>query len=188
MNTDIAMCYASHDGQTRKLALYLADKLMDQGLLLTLDDLNATQPSPEDISEAGQLILIAPVRYGYHLPAMEAFVNKNRSALEGKPLVLVSLNLTARKDNKNTPETNPYMRKWVKKLGLHPDLQAVFAGKLNYALYPWWEKQIIRLIMKITGGPTNLDANIDFTRWDRVEALALQVASSFKERRRENAA
>lgn len=182
MKTDIAILYASHDGQTRKVALHIAGKLMDEGLILTLDDLEKTTPALEDLQEADQIVLIAPVRFGHHLPSMDRFVVKNRALLAAKRLVMVSLNLTARKEDKDTPETNPYMGKWIKKLGVQPEGRAVFAGKLNYAQYPWWEKHVVRLIMKITGGPTNLDANIEFTRWDRVDALAAQIVAAQKKK------
>ncbi|MDD3181794.1 MAG: menaquinone-dependent protoporphyrinogen IX dehydrogenase [Alphaproteobacteria bacterium] len=183
----MALIYASHDGQTRKVAFYLAEKLMDHGLVLTMDDLNAIPPSQQDMLEPEQIILLAPVRHGHHLSVMDRFVHKNRIILETKSLVVVSLNLTARKKGKDTPETNPYMRKWIKKLGIHPEIQAVFAGKLEYARYRWWEKQMIRVIMKITGGPTNLGANIDFTQWDRVDALAAQIALTHKKKKEQAA-
>lgn len=178
--TDIALLYASHDGQTRKIALYLSALWRGRGMDVALQDLLEEGPDPQEGKAAAHVVLMAPIRYGYPLPSMDAFIRQNRDWLESKPYTVVLLNLTARKAGKDTPATNPYMRKWIKKQRLNPTHQAVFAGKLHYALYRWWEKLMIRLIMKITGGPTNLDANVDFTRWDRVEALADQIATDVK--------
>ena len=46
---------------------------------------------------------------------------------------------------------------------------AVFAGKIDYRKYKYWDRQIIRLIMWITRGPTALETNIEFTDWEQVE-------------------
>lgn len=180
--TDIALLYTSHDGQTRKIALYLSALWRERGMDVVLQDLQAEGLDPRAGQEAAHVVLMTPIRYGYPLPSMDAFIHQNRSWLEVKPYTVVLLNLTARKPGKDTPATNPYLRKWIQKHRLCPTHQAVFAGKLNYALYRWWEKAMIRLIMKITGGPTNLDANIDFTRWDRVEALADQIVTTVKKK------
>ncbi len=180
--TDIALLYASHDGQTRKIARYLTSLWRERGLDIALQDLCEDGLDPSESQEATHVVLMAPVRYGYPLPAMDGFIRHNRTWLEKKPYTVILLNLTARKPGKDTPETNPYMRKWIKKHALSPTHQAVFAGKLNYALYRWWEKLMIRLIMKITGGPTDLATNMDFTRWDHVDGLAEKIAQAMEEK------
>lgn len=183
MTMQAAFVYASHDGHTRKIALYLADRLRESGVTVIVEDLAQCEPAGPDLAEADQIVLLAPIRYGFHLPAMDRFIHKNRSLLNNKALTVVSINLTARKEGKDTPDKNPYLQKWLKKHALRPVRTAVFAGKLNYALYRWWEQQIIRLIMKITGGPTHLDANIDFTRWDHVDELATRLVAASEDLR-----
>ncbi len=40
--------------------------------------------------------------------------------------------LVARKPEKNTPETNPYLKKFLKQISWQPMELAVFAGRIDY--------------------------------------------------------
>jgi menaquinone-dependent protoporphyrinogen oxidase len=88
------------------------------------------------------------------------------------------VNLVARKPNRNTPESNPYLKKFLRQAGWEPQAVAVFAGKLNYALYGFLDTQMIRLIMWLTKGPTNRDAVVDFTDWQQVDAFCDRLSGA----------
>lgn len=175
MRTSLPILYASHDGQTRKIVTFLAEKVAAGGPRATLIDLSQSTPEIEALKQAKMIVFAAPIRYGYPLKEVDEFIRTHRNWLKNRPTTLVLVNLTARKEGKNTPETNLYMRKWVAKLGFKPTLQAVFAGRLDYNRYLWWEKRVIQFIMWMTKGPTNLNADIEFTAWDKVDALAQRI-------------
>lgn len=170
------LLYASHDGHTRQIIRHLAAALMEEGQAVSVYNLAEREPPFFMIEEAASVMIVSPVRYGHHLPAIDRFIKKHKLLLNQEKLGMVSINLTARKSDKNTPATNPYYKKWLCRHKLEPAIQAVFAGRLEYRLYRWWEVQIIRLIMKITGGPTQLDTVIDYTKWAAVNALAKEIA------------
>ena len=52
----------------------------------------------------------------------------------------------------------------------------MFAGKLDYPRYRFWDRQIIRLIMWMTKGPTDPSVVVDYTDWSQVEAFARRVS------------
>ena len=187
MSGEILLLYATHDGHTRRIAYALAGQLIAQGKTVTVMDLGRETPAAQDVGESDTIAIVAPIRFGYHLPSVEKFISTNKDILLGKKLAMVSINLTARKQGKNTPQTNGYMRKWLKRHKIQPALAAVFAGYLNYSLYSWWEKQAIRLIMKMTGGPTDFKAVVDYTDWSMVEAFAKDIASLTREEEEEAA-
>ena len=56
-----------------------------------------------------------------------------------------------------------------------PKNLAVFAGKIDYPKYNFIDKQMIRLIMWITKGPTNTSGTYEFTDWDKVDSFAKNV-------------
>ena len=58
-----------------------------------------------------------------------------------------------------------------------PQQLAVFAGKLDYPSYGFFDRQMIRLIMLITQGPTDPEAVVEFTDWAMVEAFAQAVCA-----------
>jgi len=172
----LPLVYASHDGHTRKIVARLAERLAALDTPAVVYDLDVAAPEADKIKKASAVIIVSPVRHGRHLPKVEKFVSKNKATLKKQNLVLVSINLTARKEDKNTPETNPYMRKWIERHKLKPALGAVFAGMLDYPRYAWWERQMIRFIMLLTGGPTDGKASVDYTPWEKVDALAKRIA------------
>ena len=57
------------------------------------------------------------------------------------------------------------------------NVTGIFAGKLNYPRYPFMDRQVIRLIMWMTNGPTHSDAVVDYTDWSKVEAFAAEIGN-----------
>ena len=53
----------------------------------------------------------------------------------------------------------------------------MFAGKIDYPRYGFVDKQMIRLIMWITKGPTDPTLTVEFTDWDSVDEFARRIAS-----------
>ena len=95
--------------------------------------------------------------------------------MDKKETAFFTVNVVARKKEKNTPETNPYMKKFLELSGWKPDKLAVFAGKIDYPKYGFFDKQIIRLIMFITKGPTDTSQTYEFTDWEKVEEFSRQL-------------
>ena len=46
------------------------------------------------------------------------------------------------------------------------------AGKVDYPNWGWLDAKMIQLIMKMTKGPTSMDAVIDYTDWEDVKSYA----------------
>ncbi|MFL2690203.1 MAG: flavodoxin domain-containing protein, partial [Gammaproteobacteria bacterium] len=79
------------------------------------------------------------------------------------------------KPEKNEPNTNPYMIKFLKKTDWKPKILKVFAGKIDYPKYRFFDKYAIRLIMWITNGPTDLSKSFEFTNWSKVESFSEEL-------------
>jgi menaquinone-dependent protoporphyrinogen oxidase len=53
----------------------------------------------------------------------------------------------------------------------------VFGGVLDYQRYGLFNRYVIRLIMKINGGPTDLQTAVEFTDWDKVRDFAKRLSA-----------
>jgi menaquinone-dependent protoporphyrinogen oxidase len=84
--------------------------------------------------------------------------------------------LTARKLGKNTAEGNVYLRKLIARNRLKPAFAAAIAGRLEYPRYGWLDKQAIRFIMLLTGGPTDPKTCVEYTAWNEVDGVARRIA------------
>jgi menaquinone-dependent protoporphyrinogen oxidase len=123
------------------------------------------------------IVIGASIRNGKHNPAVADFIRANSALLETKPSAFFSVNLVARKPAKNTAETNPYVKTFIARSPWKPKLVGVFGGDLDYQRYGFMDRHIIRLIMTITGGPTDLQTKVEYTDWEKVRAFAGQVAA-----------
>jgi len=170
--SDITVFFAGRDGQTRKISTRVVERARAAGLHADLRDLREGIPTVEETRAARLPVVIAAIRYGYHLPEATRFIKERRAELTARAHVFASVNLTARKPGKDTAEGNVYLRKLLKRHALTPILSAAIAGKLDYQRYLWWERLMIQLIMSITGGPTDPSTVVEYTDWEAVDAFA----------------
>lgn len=171
---NLLIIYSTTDGHTLKICHRLRQILESAGHAVTLTPI--TQAADLDLSGFDKIVIGASIRYGKHSPAVVEFIKRHAPALDAKPNAFFSVNLVARKPGKNQPDTNPYVREFLKRIPWRPQTVAVFAGKLDYPRYGFWDRTIIRLIMFLTGGPTDPATVAEFTDWDDVEAFGRYLA------------
>lgn len=171
----ILLAYSTVDGHTRKICEYLSQQLKRQGHAVTLASLGDTMP-PE-VESFDKVVVGASVRYGKHRPAVYEFIRMNQRTLESRPSAFFTVNVVARKPGKDSPDTNPYMKGFRRKTTWRPALLGVFAGRIDYQRYGFLDRQVIRLIMWLTHGPTGSHDCIEFTNWASVDAFAHRVSS-----------
>ena len=128
-----------------------------------------------DLTKYEKIIIGASIRYGMHNKKVSNFVKKNIKLLNQKKTAFFSVNVVARKAEKSTPETNPYILKFLKKTNWKPNKLSVFAGKVDYPNYNFFNKNVIRLIMFITKGPTDINNSYEFTNWEKVKKFAKEL-------------
>ncbi len=167
----VALYFATHDGQSRRIAEHIGRRLGENGIVASPQDAAIT-PEPTELGQAALVALVAAVRYGKHLPQAERLLALYRSLSAPPPLAFASVNLTARKAGKTDASGNAYLRKSIARHGLKPALATAFAGKLDYQRYRWSDRQIIRFIMLLTGGPTDSTTCVEYTSWPAVDAFA----------------
>ena len=114
----------------------------------------------------------ASIRYGKYREEIFEFIKENEELLNSKDNAFFSVNVVARKENKNKPETNPYLIKFLNKISWQPKILDVFAGKIDYPKYKFLDKYAIKFIMWITKGPTDTSKVYEFTDWNRVKSFA----------------
>ena len=169
----ILFLYSTVDGHTLKICKRLQQVVEQGGHQVTLADLE--NPRGIGLESFDAVVVGASIRYGKHRPQVADFMRRNRHILQRKPNAFFSVNIVARKPNKNTPETNPYVRKFLRQIGWRPRLTTVFAGMLDYPRYGFWDRQIIRFIMFLTNGPTDPRSVVEFTDWRQVESVGRQI-------------
>ena len=164
--------YSTTDGQTKRIC----DRIIVCSKRKSEITLCGIESAPDiDLTQYSKIVIGASIRYGKHNPLVYEFVKVNRDELQKKSTAFFTVNVVARKKEKNQPDTNPYMKKFLKLSGWQPNKLAVFAGRIDYPSYRFLDRLIIRFIMLITKGPTDTSQTYEFTDWNKVANFAKEV-------------
>jgi menaquinone-dependent protoporphyrinogen oxidase len=170
----ILIVYSTTDGHTLKICQRLRQTIESSGTQVEV--VSVADADGLDLGTYDKIVVGASIRRGRHSKAIHAFVDARADQLAARPNAFFTVNIVARKPDKNRPETNPYLRKFLERIRWQPGLLAVFAGKLDYPRYRFFDRLMIRFIMLITHGPTDPRAVVEFTDWNEVEAFGRRVA------------
>ena len=174
MNKRILVLCSSREGQTRKIV----NTILKEAPEWQADIYNLHDHPQVDLKPYDKVLIAASIRYGHFHTCLNQFVKEHQATLAEKDAAFISVNLVARKPQKNTPETNLYTRKWLLQSPWTPRQVIVVAGALRYSQYNWWQKRIIQLIMWMTGGSTDTKQDVEFTNWSNVQKFAEQFLKS----------
>jgi len=171
----ILIVYSTTDGHTIVICQRLQQVIEQQSHQVTLVSINDWETV--DLQAFDKIVIGASIRYGKHNPKVTDFINRNLALLDSKPNAFFSVNVVARKPEKNQPHTNPYLQKFLRRITWKPKQLAVFAGKIDYPRYSFFDRMMIRFIMWITKGPTHPSTVVEFTDWTKVEAFGQVVCA-----------
>ena len=165
--------YSTTDGHTKKIC----DFINSNSSKNNFEVLSINNISNLDIEKYELIVLGASIRYGKHSPLVFKFVKNYKKILNKKKNAFFSVNVVARKTEKSLPETNPYIQKFLKKTNWVPKKIGVFAGKVDYPNYNFFNKLVIRFIMFITKGPTDITQSYEFTDWVKVKKFSKELSN-----------
>ena len=113
MEEKIGIIYSTVDGQTKKICNHIVDLLKQKQIkskLYSIDEFNG------NINDFSILIIGASIRYGKHNEKITKFILDHRDSLDKIKTGFFSVNLVARKHDKNLPDTNPYLIKFIEQI------------------------------------------------------------------------
>lgn len=171
----VLVLYYSRGGHTAKIARAMAEHLQSQSI--ACDIVHIEQAADIDWQKYDVIALGACVLYGSYHKSVFEFVKQYQQQIKAKPNSFFSVNVVARNPEKRVPENNKYLQKFIELSAWTPQDVKVIAGKVDYPSWRWYDRMMIQLIMKITDGPTDPKAIIDYTDWDDVNVYADHLVS-----------
>ena len=103
--------YSSVDGHTQKISSKIAEHIKSD---VNVDLTALVDAQSLSLKNYQQIIIGASIRYGNYRKELFEFIEQNLDELSSKDNAFFSVNVVARKPEKNTPETNPYVAKFLK--------------------------------------------------------------------------
>ena len=161
--------YSTGEGQTAKIAEYIADVLRAHGHEAQTSDIGRSEgPVPGGYDG---VIVGASIHMGRHDKHAVDYVRKSRTVLEQVPSALFSVSLAAHGD---ADEAQGYVEELEQQTGWRPPRVALFGGALLYTQYGFVKRHMMKKIA--SGKPGNLGTDISrdyvYTEWDGVQRFA----------------
>jgi menaquinone-dependent protoporphyrinogen oxidase len=167
--TRIFIPYGTTEGQTAKIAAFIADVIRAHGFdvdAVEIKESRGTVPAGCD-----GVIVGASIHMGKHEKHVVKFVQENRDALERLPSAFFSVSLAAHGD---TEEAQGYVEQFEQETGWRPARVALFAGALLYTHYGFVKRHMMKKIARDKPGSLGTDTSRDYvyTEWDGVRRYA----------------
>ncbi|MCX2749590.1 protoporphyrinogen oxidase [Arthrobacter sp. MI7-26] len=174
----IFITYGTSEGQSAKIANFIADVLRERGHDVTV----------LDVKEAGNripggcdgVIVGSSVHVGKHDSHVVDFVRKNKDVLSRMPSAFFSVSLAAHGD---LAEAGQYIQQFEDESAWQPGKVALFGGALAYTQYGFIKRHLMKRIAGSKPGNLGTDMSRDYvyTEWDGVKRFAEDFAAVFPE-------
>jgi menaquinone-dependent protoporphyrinogen oxidase len=167
----ILVAYASVDGQTRKIAEFIAERLRIRGHRVDLVDTAAPAAAAAVTVVYQGAILAGPVHREEHPNSLAQFVKRNHAWLGALPCSVFSVSLTAALDDLDSKiEARRVLHDFVDDCDLKPVTMHCVAGALKYTQYDYFKRIVMRMIARQRGQSTDTSTDREYTNWDELEA------------------
>lgn len=174
----ILIVFGSGEGQTAKVAQFLADRLRERNHQVDVVKGNRL-PKGFDINAYDALIVAASVRMMKFQKYIMEFARKYQSSLETVPSAFVSISMSeAHPDSPAGGFQQEWLDRFVNDTGWKPATFASFAGALMYRRYNFITRFVMKKIAERSGLTTDTSSNHEFTDWDAVGRFADEFADS----------
>ncbi len=169
----VLIVHASSEGQTLRIAEYLADTLRGDGHEIRL---TPSQPFP-GVGGYDGVIVAASVHLGRHPRPLARAIRAHRTVLAHLPSAFLSVCLSAAcPDPLHRAQADGYLHDFLGRTGWQPDLAATVAGAARFSRYGLIKARLVRtLVPGGLGGP--LGADREFTDWNDVRRFAEAFAA-----------
>ncbi|MFZ2651901.1 MAG: flavodoxin domain-containing protein [Burkholderiaceae bacterium] len=167
----LLVAYASAEGQTRKIAEFIAERLRIRGHRVDLVD-TATPAAQAVIPVYQGAILGGPVHQNKHPAALVDFAKRYHAWLSALPCAVFSVSLgAALEDMESRIEVQRLLYDFVDDAALNPVATCCIAGALKYTQYDYFKRLVMRMIARQRGQSTDTSKDHEYTDWDGIEVF-----------------
>lgn len=166
--------YATTEGQTRKIALFIKDCLSELGHAVTTADASDDPPVPQ---EYDAVIIGASIHIHKYQSSVLHYVKHHADALNKMPSAFFSVCLAVASGmEEEHKEAENITQQLLGQTGWKPLITTQIAGALKYTQYDFFKRLIMKMIAKKEGRPTDTSHDYEYTDWDEVKKFVLKFA------------
>lgn len=165
----LLIAYASTEGQTRKIARHVADRLADAGHgveLLALSDADDI-----DLHRFDRVILAASVHAGDYQPEIGNFVSERSAILNGRPSLFLSVSLSASgHEAEDWRGLEHILEDFLDTTGWEPGHVEHVAGAYRPGEYDIFRRFVMKRILATRDPEADPDIDHEYTDWPALDA------------------
>jgi menaquinone-dependent protoporphyrinogen oxidase len=139
------VAYGTTEGQTRKIAEYVAERIGaagDSAELLHCEH----QSADHQVADFDLVMVVASIHQQAHQKSVTQFVKAHLDALQSKPTLFLSVSLSAAFDD-SRDEAQSYVDAFLSDTGWNPTQTHLVAGALLHSQYDYFEEQIVEHVV-----------------------------------------
>jgi menaquinone-dependent protoporphyrinogen oxidase len=161
----LLLVYGTTEGQTQKIAGFVADHLTQQGHQTQLvNGIEATATA--DPSKFDAVIIAASLHAGHYQSAVTHFVSKYLAAIDARPNAFLSVSLAATSDDEDDIQgLKRCIENFTQQTGWTPKRIHHVAGAFRYTSYDFLKRWAMKYIAYRKGGPTDTSQDHELTDW-----------------------
>lgn len=177
----ILILYGTGEGQTRKIAAFVADKLSatHQATLLDATDVH----EPLNFSNFDAAIIAASLHAGGFQKSVARAVASDAARLAGMPNAFMAVSLSAAGDDVDDWRgLEECLERFWREADWRAEQVEHVAGAFRYTQYDYFKRMLMRQIAKKRGAPVDISRDWELTDWDQLakfaEAFSARVAAA----------
>jgi menaquinone-dependent protoporphyrinogen oxidase len=167
----VLILYGTTEGQTAKVASFVADRLKQKGIEVTLVDAAHT----EDAAFSGYdgALVAASLHAGGFQKSVLRLVDKQAEALAAIPNAFLSVSLSAAGDDAaDWKGLEKCLDEFFAQAGWRPQRIEHVAGAFRYTKYDFFKRMAMKHIAQKRDAPVDTSRDWEMTDWDKLSAFA----------------
>lgn len=164
----LLIVYGTTEGQTRKIAERMADRVRERGHEVALHDATLL-PEGLDVGAFAAVIVAGSLHIGRHQSAVEHFVRHHLETLQNRPSAFVSVSLSAAGDAEEQQDAREAAEGFLAQAGWRPTRVHLAAGAFRYTQYDFFKRWMMKRIARRKGAPTDTSQDWELTDWAELD-------------------
>ena len=175
----ILILYASLEGQTDKIAHYLAEEMQRRNLETAIHSMKEL-PDVLNLESFDGVVVGASVHMSRYPSFVVRFIKEHRQTISKVPNAFFSVCMAAYDPSDGgQQEAQQYIDRFIKKTGWAPRLTTSFAGGIRYSKYNFLIRLIMKAIAKQKQLPTDTSNDYEYTDWGQVTHFAEEFITRY---------
>lgn len=164
--------YGTTEGQTRKIATFVAERIRSRGHTTTIADATDTETDYLKLRGYDGVIIAASLHLGFYQAAVEEFVRKRHDTLNGMLTAFFSVSLAAAStDAADLKGLESCTQRFLTATSWRPQEVQQVVGAFRYTQYDFFKRWGMKLIAAEKGISTDTSHDLELTDWVKLAAV-----------------